>query len=459
MVTSSSAVPDWLSPSVRVQFVGIAGSGMSALAAHRLRSGGLASGSDRVLDRGSSATGDALAAIGAALHPQDGSGVPGAGAVVASTAVEAHIPDLARARELGIPIVHRSEYLAALVAAGPSIAVAGTSGKSTTSAMIFHLLRETGADPGFVGGAPVLGGNDPLAHAHVGTGPLVVEADESDGTLVRYAPSIGVLLNLHRDHDDEEAIARQFRTFLERTLATRILGNDNALDALTQAEVIRVREDAPDGFRVLTRDGWHPTLSWRDLAVEVPMPGLHNLENAAMALTAAEAAGGDPQTLAHAMASFPGISRRFERLGEAHGVTVVDDYAHNPAKIAAALAAAQGLSPRVHLFWQPHGYGPTRFLMDELVALVGPLLRVSDSAWLGPIHDAGGTARRDVSSGDVSAAFAAAGHEVSALEDREALVAALRPRLQPGDLVLLTGARDPSLAAFAAGVLEGIRTG
>ena len=214
----------------RFHYAGLAGSGMSALAQFQAMTGGKASGSDRAFDRGERGGLRAeLEALDIAVYPQDGSGVgPDCAALVVSTAVEDHVPDVARARELGVPIVHRSELLAHFVATHRSIAITGTSGKSTVTAMVFEILRGAGLEPSVITGGdlPLLQAQGLPGNAFAGASDLlVVEADESDGTLVRYAPAIGVILNLQRDHRETAEVAAMFATLRARTREMLVVGD------------------------------------------------------------------------------------------------------------------------------------------------------------------------------------------------------------------------------------------
>ena len=447
----------------RYHFVGVAGSGMSALAEFHARRGDRVSGSDRALDRGERRKiRRALLAAGVTIVPQDGGGVPpDADAVVVSTAVEADIPDLHRARELDLPVWHRSELLARDVAAHRTLAVTGTSGKSTTTAMLFTILAHAGRAPSLITGGPLaaLREKGGTGSAWAGAGEwLVIEADESDGSLVRYAPWGSVVLNLQRDHREPDAVARDLARFLARTTGPRLVGDDPALDPLAGgAERFgrrpgsrwRPRDVAlrPDGA-TFTLDGVPFTL---------PVPGEHNVLDAVAAAALAAAAGVALPAAAAALAGFRGVARRFQVLGAAGGVTVVDDFAHNPDKIRAALATARTLAGdgRVVAVFQPHGFGPTRFLRDDLVAAFREALRPGDVLRLLPIYYAGGTVTRDIASEDLAAPLAAAGGD-AAVVTRDALPAAAAALARPGDVVLVMGARDPSLTDLARAVLAAL---
>ncbi|MBI1797815.1 MAG: hypothetical protein HY076_00290 [Candidatus Eisenbacteria bacterium] len=436
---------------------------MSALAQYQVMRGGRASGSDRAFDRGERAEGRAqLERLGISIHPQDGSGVAAdCAALVVSTAVEEQVPDVAEARARGIAIVHRAALLAHFVAAQRTIAVAGTSGKSTVVAMIFEILRGAGRAPSVITGGDLvalqregLWGNA----WYGGSDLLVIEADESDGSLVRYAPAISVVLNLQRDHKEMADVAAMFATLRERTREGVVIGEAENLASLARGATVfgfgagaDVRgvdvELGPDGSRFVVAGG----------TFTLPVPGRHNVENALAAIAACARLGVPLAAMAPPLARFQGVGRRFQSLGVARGVEAVDDFAHNPAKIAAALATAQARAKgRVLAVYQPHGYGPTRFLRDDFVRTFADDLRRDDRLWMLEIFYVGGTATRDFSAADIVAEIAAKGAAAEFAPSREWLTARIAAEARPGDLVLVMGARDPSLTDLARGVLAAL---
>ncbi len=455
--------PDWF------HFVGLAGSGMSALAAFHAGGGGRATGSDRALDRGEHPEiRDGLVRAGVAVVPQDGGALAAdCAAVVVSTAIEDSVPDIRRARELGIPILHRSELLARYVAEHRTIAVTGTSGKSTVTAMIFTILRGCGLDPRLLTGGALVslqreghlgnawgGDRAPAAGAQSW---LVIEADESDGSLVRYHAWGGVVLNLGRDHKEMAEVAAMFATFKANLAGPLILGEDANLDVLRDGVVtfglgpgadLRAEhlEAGPRGSRFTVAG----------VPFTVPTPGRHDALNALAALAAGRAAGLSLAAMAPPLAAFGGVARRFQSLGTAGGVEVIDDFAHNPDKLRAALATARARADggRVLAIFQPHGYGPTRFLWDDLVAAFAAELRHGDVLWLPEIFYAGGSAVRDISSAGLAQAIRERGRDARFVANRDDLPAAVAAEARPGDLVVVMGARDPSLTALGQQILR-----
>ena len=461
---------------------------MSGLAQFHALAGGTTTGSDRAFDQGQRiGIRDRLEGLGIGILPQDGGFPAAAGpgghcvgqacaAVVVSTAVEDRVPDIAVARKHGIPVLHRSELLARYVAAHRTIAVSGTSGKSTVAAMVFTILRACGQEPGLLTGGPVaelvnegLIGN---AWAPGTAGPdtvgpyLVIEADESDGSLVRYRPWTGVILNLGLDHKATEEVMTMFQTFKDHVSGPLVIGADTNLAPLAAgAELFGLNGDDLPGT-------WAQDVSLRpdgsdfrvdDVAFSLPVPGLHNVKNAVAAIAACRSCGISLARMAPAMAGFAGVSRRFERVGTAAGVEVIDDFAHNPDKIAAALGTAHGCltraGSRVLAVFQPHGFRPTRFLREALVETFAASLGPDDVLWLPEIFFAGGTVTRDISSRDLVEDVLRLGRDARFLAARDELPPAITAEARSGDLVLVMGARDPSLTEFCRTILIELEKG
>ncbi len=453
-------VPDWRRG--RFHYAGLGGSGMSALAQFQVMRGGVASGSDRAFDRGERSGARAqLERLGIRVTSQDGSGLEGAGALVVSTAVEREVPDYATARRLGVPVVHRSELLARFVADHRAIAVTGTSGKSTVVAMIFEILRGVGRDPSVITGGDLvmlqrqgLWGNAWAGRSDL----LVVEADESDGSVVRYEPAVGVVLNLQRDHREMDEVAAMFRAFRGRAREAFVVGEGANLAVLAVGAVVFGVGPAAGVRGVdVALDPGSSAFTVEDVRFTLPVPGRHNVENALAAIAACRAVGVPLAGMAAPLARFQGVGRRFQSLGTARGVEVVDDFAHNPAKIAAALATAQARAAsgggRVLAVYQPHGYGPTRFLRRDFVETFAAALRPADRLWMLEVFYAGGSATRDFSAADIVGEIAARGVAAEFAESRAWLTERIAGEAREGDLVIVMGARDPSLTQLARDTL------
>jgi len=436
-----------------VHFAGIFGTGMSALAQYLRFAGIIASGSDRLL--GSEDTASmrrSLEGLGCIIVNQDGSGIStDTDAVCVSTAIEESNPDIALARIRRIPIVHRSDLLAACITSNRTIAVAGTSGKSTVTAMIFEFLTACGKSPSLISGAPLirLERQGLIGNAFSGASDLlVVEADEHDGTIVKYAPEVAVLLNVSKDHKSVDELRDLFATLVAQSQWSASNADDPILASFRTSV----------GFGRNSTAAWRPDYEqllrtsvklWRNgIEYHLPLPGSHNLENLRAALCVCEHFECDEQTLAEAVRTFEGVARRFSLTDTADNVHVVDDFAHNPAKIAAVISAARGLSARILAVYQPHGFGPTRFLKDDYIATFRAIFRDDDSLYLLPIYYAGGTAQKNISSADLVDGLGAVSFRAEAVSDRDELLIKLKADARPGDCVLVMGARDPSLSSL-----------
>ncbi|MEQ1832436.1 MAG: L,D-transpeptidase family protein [Candidatus Eisenbacteria bacterium] len=445
----------------RFHYAGVGGSGMSALAQFQAMVGGQASGSDRGFDKGERPEARAqLEKLGVRVWPQDGSALAGdCGALVVSTAVEDSVPDVAAAKARALPIVHRSEMLAYWVSEFRSVAVSGTSGKSTTTAMVFEILRGAGRDPSVITGGDLVTLQEAgyWGNGWAGKGPLVLEADESDGSLVRYQPSVSVCLNLSKDHKSEDEVAAMFRVLKRRTRERFVCGEDGIPDDLREhALVFGFGERAEVRGTALELGPASTRFMAGGVLFTLPVPGRHNVENALGAIAACRALGVEYAEMVEPLSRFRGVARRFQSLGVARGVEVIDDFGHNPAKIAASLATARLRAKRVLAIYQPHGYGPTRFLRDGFVDTFSTDTAAHDRVWLLEIFYAGGTATRDFSAADLVADIAKRGRNAEFAPSREWLVARVAEVSEPGDVVLVMGARDPSLTTFARSILSAL---
>jgi len=429
-----------------VHVAGIGGVGMSALAQALLDEGATVTGSDRLLDAGDmTETLACLKAQGVALYPQDGSGLtPRTARLAVSTAIEEENPEIARARDLGVPVAHRAAELTRLVEGRRLIAVTGTCGKSTVTAMLGCLLEGAGFDPLVVNGAAVAGwdaGGARVGSVRKGAGEwALVEADESDKSLMVFHPEHAVITNASADHF---ALAETLALF-------------DAFRARVPGAVIDGRSEAggPDGMRL---EGWSGRFTHEGVDYEVPMPGEHNVRNAWHALRLARALGADPARLRAALASFGGVARRLQRVGRCGSAVVVDDYAHNPEKLAAAWTTLAAAFPAgVCAVWRPHGYAPLRKMMAGLAEVFARVCRPVDTLILLPVYDAGGTADRSVGSDVLASLLRDRGVTVHALDTLEAAEALMRERAARGAGALATfGARDPGLPRLARRLAAG----
>ena len=442
-----------------VHFTGIFGSGMSALAQYLRFQGIAVSGSDRSLaSEDTASVRRSLEGLGCAIVPQDGSGVgPDTNVVCISTAIEDSNPDIAAARSCGIPVIHRSDLLAAIIATKRTIAVAGTSGKSTVTAMIFEFLTACGKSPSLISGAGLrrLEKQGLIGNAYSGGSDLlVVEADESDGTLVKYRPEAAVILNVSKDHKSTDEIKALFETLASQTRWTALNADDPILASIPAT--VRFGRNGSGSWRPDHADLLPTSVKLFRGSTEyhLPLPGVHNLENLCAALCVCEQFVCEQLALADAVKNYEGVARRFSVTETKQNVQVVDDFAHNPAKIAAVVRASRGLSNRIIAVYQPHGFGPTRFLKDEYIATFRTVFGQNDSLYLLPIYYAGGTAQKNISSEDIIQGLGPVPFTARVTRDRDELLARLKADAKPKDCILLMGARDPSLPALVKKVVE-----
>ena len=458
-------------------FCGIGGSGMLPLAMIVQARGCLIEGSDRSRDQGRTPEKFAwLEAHGVTLHPQDGSGVTRAGqTVVATGAIEDTVPDIGAAKRAGARIVTRPELLSQLFNAAPaSIGVAGTSGKSTITGMIAWILHQAGRSPTVMNGAVMKNFADadhPFASALIGGPDLFVsEVDESDGSIARYNPTVAVVSNISLDHKSMEELRDLFGGFTGRA-AKAVLNLDNvetrALARSLPADKVitfalgeesatlnaHALEPLPTGMRfsVTESDGTRH-------AVTLNVPGAHNVANALAALGAVRAIGVPLAEAVAALETFAGIRRRMEIVGTAAGVTVIDDFAHNPDKIAATLKTLHAFDGRLLILFQPHGFGPLRLMQREFIEGFAGLMREDDVLLMPEPVYFGGTTDRSVGSEDIASGVRAAGRNAEALATREACGDRLVELARPGDRIIVMGARDDTLSDFAAGLLKRLDT-
>ncbi len=452
-------------------FVGIGGSGMMPLAMILRARGATVAGSDRGLDQGRvPAKFEDLRTKGVALFPQDGSGIVSKDQIViASAAIEASVPDMVAAERLGCERISRANMLASLFNASIlPIGVAGTSGKSTVTGMIGWILHACGRDPTVMNGAVMknfASPDAPFASALVGDGDAFVsEVDESDGSIAGYSPRIAVLNNVSLDHKALDELRTLFADFIGKA-ETAIVNIDNAdaaalAKALPRRRVTRfaIDRDADFSARDLVERPFGIDFALvvganAPVPVTLQVPGRHNVSNALAAIAAAVAAGVPLGDAVRAIGGFTGLRRRFDLVGEAAGVAVIDDFGHNPDKIAATLDTLHAFPGRLLILFQPHGYGPLKVMGDALVAMFGERMRDDDLLVLpDPVYQ-GGTVSRDVTSADIVAQVSARARDARHVTDRTEAAALLVAEARPGDRIVVMGARDDTLSLLAAGMV------
>lgn len=454
----------------RPHFIGIGGAGMSGIAKILAQRGAKVAGSDSR----DSETAQALRAHGATVHIGHAAGhlADDATCVVVSSAIRADNPELARAAELGIPVVHRSDALAGLMDGLRPIAVAGTHGKTTTTSMLAVSLSALGLDPSYAIGGDL---DAPGSNAHHGEGDIfVAEADESDRSFHKYTPQVAIILNAELDHHANyasmEEIYESFETFVGKIpdggtlviahgqagaaeIAGRVRGKDG-LNVVTYGEEpeadVRITKITPRGLTsevTVVIDG-------RMLTFTVSVPGRHYAHNAVAALAAGVALGIPAHNLASALGKYTGVKRRLQLKGEAAGVQVIDSYAHHPTEMTADLEAIRGAAgdSRILVVFQPHLFSRTQELGTEM----GRALALADASVVLDIYPAREDPVPGVTSEIIIEAARAAGADVTPEHDKDAVADVIAGMAKPGDLVLTMGAGDvtdlgPGILARLAG--------
>ncbi|EPH39225.1 putative UDP-N-acetylmuramate--L-alanine ligase [Streptomyces aurantiacus JA 4570] len=441
----------------RPHFIGIGGAGMSGIAKILAQRGAKVAGSDAK----DSATTDALRALGVQVHIGHAAAhlADDATCVVVSSAIRADNPELARATELGIPVVHRSDALASLMDGLRPIAVAGTHGKTTTTSMLAVSLASLGLHPSYAIGGDL---DAPGSNADHGSGEIfVAEADESDRSFHKYAPEVAIVLNVELDHHANYAsmdeIYESFETFADkivpggtlviaadhggaRELTRRIAKRRPELRVVTYGESadadVRITGVTPQGLK----SDVTAVLDGTELRFAVSVPGRHYAHNAVAALAAGVALGIPAAELAPALASYTGVKRRLQLKGEAAGVQVVDSYAHHPTEMTADLEAMRGAAAdaRLLVLFQPHLFSRTQELGTEM----GQALALADASVVLDIYPAREDPIPGVTSALIIDSARAAGADVRAVSDKDAAPAVIAGMARPGDLVLTMGAGD-----------------
>ncbi|MBA4165372.1 MAG: UDP-N-acetylmuramate--alanine ligase [Erythrobacter sp.] len=455
-------------------FCGIGGSGMWPLAQILKGRGAQVAGSDRSRDQGRMPEKFAqMEGQGFALYPQDGSGITSPEQIlIASAAIEDSVPEMRRAAELGCMRLTRAELNSILFnTSGAGIGIAGTSGKSTVTGMLGWIIQVAGREPTIMNGAVMknfVTPDHPHASAVVGGRSIYVsEVDESDGSIALYRPAVGVLLNVSLDHKGMDELRGLFGDYLGRSRIAAV----NADDGEALALLSRAREAITFGIdQPMAQIGIVPgsvaegparqaaLVADRHDNKEYPltlnMPGRHNLSNALAAIAGAACAGVPVKLAVEALASFAGLARRFDVIGtSAGGITVIDDFGHNPEKCAATLRTLKSSPGRVIAFFQPHGYGPLRQMGHELATTFARELGHDDvTVMCDPVYF-GGTVDRSEGSERIVALINDAGGHAEHIPAREDCGARIVELARPGDRIVVMGARDDTLTSFAKDLL------
>lgn len=439
---------------------------MSGLAQVCAARGCRVTGSDRSNDAGQrSEFFEALTGRGLSLFPQDGSAldVP-PGLVVISTSIEDDNPDLRVARELDVPVVHRSEVLAHLLHMGRGIAVTGTSGKTTATAMIGWMLEQAGKFPTILNGGIMnnFAALHPPGNAVAGRRDLVcAEADESDGTVERFAPDVGVVTNVSKDHKEVDELLEIFRRFVSQVKQVAVVNADSPklrglCSACDTVVTYGCSEDADVRAAAIRPTRMGAAFEVRGHAFQIHMPGIHNVSNAAAAIAVGLALGISLEQIDEALWSFTGVRRRLEVVAQLGEVYIIDDYAHNPQKIAASISALRPYCDRLVAVFQPHGFGPTKFMRDELIDVFASHIQPGDVLFLLDVYYAGGTADACISSGELVEDLLQRGIDARHVRDREQAIHDIVALASGRTTIPVMGARDDTLTDFCQDIAKAV---
>jgi UDP-N-acetylmuramate--alanine ligase len=447
-----------LNKTLKIFFSGIGGSGMSAIASFMADRGYKVIGSDRSFDNNPKyPLYTILKSKGIKILPQDGNSIDFSyDLVVFSTAVEHDSPEFLKAKSLGIPVKTRPEYLAELASEFQTIAVAGTSGKSTSAGMLAFLMKRLGLKPNFIGGGRVKQfktenhpGNSLAGDSNI----LIIEACESDGTITKFKPEHLILLNLQLDHHTVDVTAEMFKTIISNTAEMVIINaDDRRLKNITTKDAVTFSIDSPSKYRAteITYKPFGIDFSLNNLCFTLSLPGKYNLYNALSCVAILSEMGIPVKDIANILQYFQGIERRFDVYLNNGKHLVIDDYAHNPHKISSLIKAMKNIEKNICYIFQPHGFGPTRLMKHEYIEVFSENLDDGDHLILLPIYYAGGTSIKDISSQDLAGEIKTNGKSVEVIEDRGDIL----KMLYKWDTYVIFGARDETLSDFAKTIAE-----
>jgi len=443
---------------LKIFFSGIGGSGVSAIAGFMADKGHIISGSDRLFDNNPEhPLKKTLQSRGLNIFLQDGSGIDHTfDLAVFSTAVEHDQPEFLKASSLGIPVKTRPEFLSELSASFKTIAVSGTSGKSTASGLLAFLMKELGLSPNFIGGGRVKQFKSSSSQGNYLAGEsehLIIEACESDGTIVNYRPEHSIILNLALDHHTIDKTAAMFRELIKNTAGKVILNaDDEHLGMVTGNDTVTFSIDKPSTYRAhgILYMPFSSDFLVNKTRFSLSLPGRHNLLNALSCIALLSEFEIPLERIADALPEFAGIERRFDiYLNNEHGL-VIDDYAHNPHKIYSLMQTVQKIKENICYIFQPHGFAPTMMMKNEYIDVFAKNLRGSDHLMLLPIFYAGGTVSKEISSHDLADGIKAKGGSVEVIIERSDIIRRLREYRN----YVIFGARDETLSDFAKEIAD-----
>ena len=448
-------------------FVGVGGIGMSAIAQVLSEQGHTVSGSDRNYDKQITPyVFTKLLSNGISLHPQNGSGVQeNTDLVVVSSAIEEDNPDIKKARVLGKNIIKRADLLAGMFNRKYGIAIGGTNGKTTVSCMVGYILDYAGLSPTVIVGGCIKNYIDSfhLGNAKTGTSDIIsIEADESDGSIVLYTPRIAVITNISKDHKSIDEISKMFVSFSQNTTETLIINADCPrlkMIELKHKNIITygLNNNAMIRAKNIICKPFQSTFEVDSHSFEINLPGIYNVSNALAAIVVARRLNINDKKTAAALREFRGVQRRMDIIGETDGIRIVDDYAHNPEKVMAAINAVKLGCKRVIAIFQPHGYSPTIFMKEEFINAFINILSPQDVLFMPEIYYAGGTASKNISSADIIKRVKESGKNAFFIEKRTDIIPEIKEQAQTGDCILVMGARDNTLTEFCQNILHSLQ--
>ncbi len=450
----------------KVCFCGISGSGMSALAQVLKARGYEVCGSDRSFDQGKDKKNKkALESIGIKIFKQDGSAIDkNTDFLYVSTAVEDTIEDVKKAIELNVKIKKRSDLLAEIFSSYKyGIAVGGTSGKTTLTAMIGFILDQLKQKPTVINGGLLKNYQKQkgIQNVILNNGNIcVIEADESDGSIEKYNPYIAVVNNITIDHKPIDELKKLFSDFIDRShFAVVNLDCENSKELIKNKKVktFSIKNPKADIFfskiKPLKNGVSYEFMKKR---FKLKLIGAFNVSNAAAAVLATSMLGIDPIKAAEVLQKFSGTKRRLDVIGTKKGISVIDDFAHNPDKVRASVSALRDYKGRLLIMFQPHGFSPMRMMGKEIIESFASLMNKNDMLFMPEIFYAGGSVKKDISSIDLINYGKSLGLKAFFYQSRDEIKNQIVKLSKKGDRIVIMGARDNSLTDFCKSILKEI---
>lgn len=445
-------------------FCGIAGSGMSALAQIVKMEGNEVEGSDRSFDKNENLDiKEKMIKLNIKIHKQDGNAITKSiDYFIYSTAVETNNPEYKKALELNLKIIHRSELLEEHVKKYKTIAIGGTSGKTTTTALIWHILNHSEKKPSLINGGYLISLMEKglIGNAYFDSGDyLVIEADESDKTIKNYHPEIAIIHNITKDHKDVEELKEIFLNFALNSKKIYINEDDNNAYSLTKKiKNCKLYGKKSSKLELIQTELSYSKFKAYDEVFEIPLGGMYNIYNSLAAISICIDEGISINEIKKALHSFKGTFRRFNIIGTINKITVIDDYAHNPHKISSTIEHCLNnieKNQRLIIIYQPHGFAPTRMFKADLIEIFKNKLRDNDMLIMPEIYYAGGNVKMDISSKDLIDEISNS-KKAFYFKQREEILKFLSNIVEEGDLILIMGARDTTLHGFAKSIYKTI---